>query len=274
MEAEGSEFYFEFGKSGTEDPENQLLYHYTDAATALDKVLVNRTLRFSPSLSMSDPLEHSPPPVTVVDRSGKLLRGELAADVNHTLNELRANMAQLSLTMDATGHTPPLGRGYARARMWDRYGAEHTGVCLCFSAAAILDQFLDSARRFGVVNTRWVDYGDSVTGVEPPKLQVAGLDEQNYSRVFTDFVMDNEADLFFTKLLEWESEYEYRMLMFGVESGVVIDVPFGGALRGIILGEKFDSDRLKRALELGADRRVRVARLTWQGGIPSAEALN
>jgi hypothetical protein len=274
MVPEGSDSYFEFGKSGVEDPDNQLLYHYTAAGTALEEVLVKRTLRFSPSLSMSDPLEHSPPAVIVTDRSGNPLRGELADDVNHTLNELRAHMSQLSLTMDATGHSPPLGRGYARARMWDRYGVEHSGVCLCFSAAAIVDQFLESARGFGVVNARWVDYDDSAAGAGPVTLEVAGLDEQNYSRVFTDFVMDNEGELFFTKLLEWETEFEYRLLMAGTEKDAPVYVPFGQALRGIILGERFDPDRVGKVLELGIEHQVRVMRLRWRGGIPSVEPLD
>lgn len=271
--AEASESYFEFGKSGAEDPENQLLYHYTDADSALEKILVNRTLRFSPSLSMSDPLEHSPPPVTVTDRSGNPLSGDLASDVNHTLNNLRAHMAQLSLTMDATGYAPPLGRGYARARMWDRYGAEHTGVCLCFSSGAILGSFLDSARRFGVVNTRWVDYDDAATPASRV-LRIDGLDEHSYARVFTDFVMDNEGELFFSKLLEWETEFEYRLLMAGTERGAPVYVPFGQALRGIILGERFDPGRVGKVLELGVEHQIRVMRLHWQGAIPSVEPLD
>jgi hypothetical protein len=260
------------GKSGAEDPDNQLLYHYTDAATALDEVLAKRTLRFMPSLSMSDPLEHSPPRVLVVNQDGAPYGRETTNDVNETLDGLRSRFRQLSLTMDATGFVEPLGRGYARARMWDRYGVNHTGVCLAFDADSIVNSFLESARQLGVVNCRPVGYDDDLMVSGPASLQIDGLDEGNYAQIFTDFVMANEGRLFFTKLLEWDTEYEYRFLMAGEEEALSpVDVPFGSALRAIIVGERFDLSRQDRVFDLARALKVVTVRLSWIGGFPSVE---
>jgi Protein of unknown function (DUF2971) len=276
MGPDALDHHLELGKSGAEDPDHQLLYHYTSAASALEKVLIDGTLRFSPSLSMSDPVEHSPPLVLVTDREGNPVRRELVDEINATLNRLRSHMSQLSLTMDAAGFRPPLGRGYGRARMWDRYGAGGCGVCLAFSAAEMTGAFLDSARRFGAVNCRWVDYDDDTIARQSRVLQIDGLSEQNYARLLTDFVMDNESELFFTKLLEWETEFEYRLLMFNpaIPPGTPVHVPFGHALQAIILGASFDIGHRDRVLALAAKFRARVIRLRWLGGIPSVEPLD
>jgi hypothetical protein len=275
MSKSATRYVATLGKSGVEDPAHQLLYHYTDAKTALEKVLTNRTLRFTPSLSMSDPLESSPPRIVVVDPSGSPYGKDTIDHVNTTLDGLRSRFRQLSLTMDATGFPEPLGRGYARARMWDRYGASQSGVCLAFDANTIVEEFLDSARRFGVVNCHPVDYGDDLATDGPTVLRIGSLDDDNYADVFTNYVMANESELFFTKLLEWEGEFEYRFLMATTDSAdSPVDVPFGSALRAIILGERFAPELLPKAREIAAKLLVLLVRLHWDDGMPSVIDAN
>lgn len=271
---------FEFGPSGEDDPDNQLLYHYTRAETALKSILVSRALRLSPYRSMRDPLENKKLPIIVDCRTaadGERLSPRV---VTQLLDALRGRMRVLSLTMDASAYTDvavrTFGRGYARPRMWEHYAEKHAGVCLAFSAAAMCGPFLENIRAHGAANCKPVVYTQGGFVASPGRvLDGHDLAEDTAADLITKHVIEHEDHFWFMKLMDWETEYEYRFVLFrpDMDLNVSIDVPFGNCLRGIILGEKFDSTHLPEALRLGEELKVPVMHLDWGSGRPSVRSV-
>jgi hypothetical protein len=270
-----TEVVYELGKAGVDNPDRQLLYHYTRAEVALEAILPNRTLRLSPYSSMRDPLEYRELPL-MMRYSGTSSPRLPLRRAQEIISDLRAQMRILSMTMDAEGYTDEqihaFGRGYARPRMWEQYAENHTGVCLAFSSSCLTGAFVNEMEREGAYNIGPVRYTEGGFVVSDARLLDGDqLREETAVEALTKHIVRHNRDFWFLKLLDWETEYEYRFVLFNptVPSDQPIDIPFGPCLKGIVLGERFDNDDLDRIRELSAELDVPLVRLDWRGGRPS-----
>jgi hypothetical protein len=273
--------YLELGRSGAEDPERQLLYHYTRAETALDHILPDRTLLLNSYSEMRDPLENKDLPLRLVYSGAPPAEALSEAAAREILGELRDRTRLLSLTMDATGYEDPIvrpfGRGYARPRMWEHYASDSTGVCLAFGAGALVGSFREELRRYGAVNCGPVEYtlGGFVNS-QGYVLDADGLTDKGAAAILTKHLLDRNQEYWFLKLLDWQTEYEYRFVL--LDPGLPVKEPlfarFDGCLAAIILGENFDSRRITDARRLGVGLGAPVVRLDWRSGRPSVSRLD
>jgi hypothetical protein len=272
--------YLELGRSGVDDPERQLLYHYTRAETALEHILPDGTLLLNSYREMRDPLENKELPLRLVYSGAPPPEALSEAEAREILGELRDRTRLLSLTTDATGYEDPtlraFGRGYARPRMWEHYAAANTGVCLAFRAGALVGSFREELRRHGAVNCGPVEYtpGGFVTS-QGHVLDADRLTGRAAAAILTGHLTDRNQDYWFLKLLDWETEYEYRFVLLNPElpSGEPVFARFEGCLAAIILGENFDPGGIPEVLRLGAGLGARVVQLDWRSGRPSVSSL-
>ena len=125
---------------------------------------------------MRDPLEYRELPHLLRYRHEGGHPGRLPIEeARDTLASLRNRLRILSLTSDATGYDDDdvraFGKGYARPRMWETYGRDHTGVCLAFDAAAMTDDeggFRRNLRTKGAANLRPVEYTEGGSSAIQP----------------------------------------------------------------------------------------------------------
>jgi len=276
----GSRDYPDLALADFDSARDQLLYHYTRAETALRFILPDKALRLNPYRSMRDPLENKELPL--------MLRYSNAAETERLplrraqerISDVRDQMRILSLTMDASGYEDErvraFGYGYARPRMWEQYAESHGGVCLAFSARCLTEAFFDELRAYGAPTCGPVEYTEGGFIVSDARvLNANDLTEDTAAAVLTRHVVEHHHDFWFLKLLDWETEYEYRFVLFDPSrrQHEPIDVSFGSCLRAVVLGERFDPLLEPEIKALAECLNVQVARVGWGSGRPSLTVL-
>jgi hypothetical protein len=263
------------------DPRDTLC-HYTSAEAAFDHILPEGKLRLSPYARMRDPLENRD--LTFV---GSLpLDGEpeelvleeltdLMDDASLRIRRIRDRMLLLSFTVDATADysdgDEPFMRAWARARMWEQYASNHEGVCVAFDRARALGHLRAQLHALGSPTLADVVYTPrGFHGTEAARLPLARFRDDDSG--LAAWVVEHEADLYFTKTLDWQAEHEYRVTIFTdktADDGYVY-VPFGGAesVRAVILGEHFPQAQVSHAESICERAGVELLMVIWTAGAP------
>jgi hypothetical protein len=181
----------------------------------------------------------------------------------------------LALTVDAPfdagyeGSAEPFGRGWGRARMWDQYAEKHKGVCLVFDRAALTARIADSlaAQNLDAPYNGAVQYSREGPSDALMHIDLNTLDGQVTAAVMRTFVKAHNDKLFFLKTSDWETEFEYRFVV--IAPGCHVDIDYGDALKGVVLGHQFPSWQQARAMELCRDRNVSAHQVNWTMGCPT-----
>ena len=265
------------------DERDKYLFHYTTREAALSHIVPARCLRFSRYADMRDPLENKSwnfgrfgagawgvaDAVTQRRQAGKHGAFEWLA------TEIRNRSFLLSMTQDSPVERAeewPFFHGWARARMWEQYAEKHLGVCLVFDRDQFIKDVDASLRRqgFPAAHHHEVDYG--ANGMEKPLLDLNELPDEITTELVGDYVERNHDILFFHKVLDWETEHEYRFVTT-TPDGKTPFVEFGAALVGVIVGEKFPRwarpGVIAACEEAGADAEI----MDWSMGAPAHVAL-
>ena len=218
------------------------LFHYTSAATAIDHILPNGTLRLSPYEGMNDLWEsqpHYPVISTHHDDEGMTWGQDLWSEIDRELR-LHTKMSCLTLDYALPDHveTPSAFRGWAHLALWAHYGDGHRGVCLRFDADKLIKVF-DRHAATGVLAFHGpVMYtprqARPVTiGIDPGQLKEFGVDA-----VARAYAQRHPDQLFFRKHLDWANESEYRLVLLNESTGFE-DIDVRDALTGVVVGSRF-----------------------------------
>lgn len=244
------------------------LFHYTTLERALEHILPTRTFRMSPFSQMRDPREshlwaasgsHYGPPVP---KENALFFG-----FTDRLMEEKATFKVMSLTRDVERPPPNeiFGRGFARPRLWEQYGGNHAGVCLCFDRTVLVSHLETELNGLGATRHGDVVYEDApiyVLHFDMREVVARGINP------VVDELLDTQVDeLFFTKLCDWETEFEYRFVVRTGDADPVF-VNIADALRGVILGPLVSRYYLPAIQALCDPHGTHIAQLHWQNGRP------
>jgi hypothetical protein len=258
------------------------LCHYTSADAALDHIIPEGKLRMSPYARMRDPLENRE--LTFVGslpldgKPEELVLEELMDlmdDATFRIRRTRDRMLLLSFTVDATmGYgegDEPFMRAWARARMWEQYASNHVGVCIAFDREKALGHLRAQLHALGSPTLGDVVYTPrGFRGTEAATLRLARFREDESS--LAAWVVEHEADLYFTKTLDWQTEHEYRVTIFTdkTSNDGYVYVPFGGAesIRAVILGEHFPQAQVPKAESICEKAGIELLMLIWASGAP------
>ena len=147
------------------------------------------------------------------------------------------------------------GRGFALPRMWAQYAENNTGVCFVFDKALLESQMTASQIKFKEKKVAYTGYYTPVFIDEKEEQLIKEIFIHPEHASVLSFIKNHAQFLdynYFTKLKDWESEYEHRYLSFQEEAKqeAVIEVnEIYNCLCGIVLGEKI-SDLNKEIIRL------------------------
>jgi hypothetical protein len=256
------------------------LFHYTTREAAFSHILPTRRLKFSRYLAMRDPLENKswrflPGGWGEPDQEEKRRQLEGFATFDWIAAQIRERSFLLSMTQDSPlerGERPPFFHGWARARMWEQYAEAHLGVCLAFDRDALVESIVSSLQDQGFpspYHRRVIYDGD---GMQKPMLDLDDLAGDVTAEQVSSYIEENHEALFFHKVLDWETEHEYR---FSTTSGDLEEplVDFGDSLVGVIVGERFPPWERPGALASCRRAGVGAERLDWSMGAPALAEL-
>jgi hypothetical protein len=247
------------------------LFHYTRLATAIEKILPTLKLRFSRFSTMRDPRE------THWAFSASFF-GDIPGSnstfwrIQSRLHELKSTVRVLSLTEDDRRQRQPhdevFSRGFSHPRLWEQYAGNHAGVCLVLSKDALLAAAEEATAAHGALEHGSVTYRDSQITIEASGVDLQSIHQRGMDEVLTEHLDQHVEELFFTKLEDWASEVEYRlMIRWDAEDELYVDLQ--NALKGVIAGHGV-ADEWAPALEALCDPRdIHLARMWWQNGLPT-----
>jgi hypothetical protein len=259
-----------------------LLAHYTDATAAFEHIVPEGRLRMSPYHTMRDPVE-SQDLLLAMSWSGDQPDPERAtwaalADIKTARDAMRV-LAFSGDAGDGAGlRDPTFDCAWARPRMWEQYGDDHTGACLLFDRGrleASLRNELGEDRLY-LGDVRYDREGIAAS----PALHLMDariFDETQRQQAVADHIDRHRDDLFFLKSDDFETEAEYRaVLKTDDESpvGYTTDdqgyayVGYGDALVVVVVGRHFPLWQKPGARELCDRAGAKLLRMWWERGSP------
>lgn len=206
--------------------DEDILYHYTKASTAIDYILFNQQLKFSKPSYSSDPIESEKAIRSTVYFDKEVDReqtNEEAKDVNcihKYVEDLETNFYQICFcknTFDENNEHISNFQGneeffgFTKYRMWDQYADKYTGVCIAFSKSKILDK---NEKRLNLI-CRDIDYltfdeirVKKIVDIQGNYLINVGLDK------YKDQLKKQILESLFIKHKDYSSENEFRIGIF------------------------------------------------------------
>lgn len=135
---------------------DDIIYHYTKASTAIDFILFNNQLRFNEARKSIDPIESRRPERRTVyhdsevDKHRNEQHFQEVKELHYLLDDLEERFNLICFCKNRTGEdfanesyvSPFEGHeelfGFTKLRMWDQYADKFSGVCIAFSKEKIL----------------------------------------------------------------------------------------------------------------------------------------
>ncbi len=259
------------------DP-NKFLYHYTSAATAIDCILKNRTLRLSPYTTTNDPKERKDWlfDFGTCDPRKDLMRYNREEFSKRLSREFKHKTHLTCFSRDADSLTGNhlfdiFKRGFCKPRMWDRYADKHRGVCLVFDRERLIEQIDRKIGRRFPVFLGPVTYKDQGIGYDPDRqeytVNVDVLEEVGMGKYLLLHLQWYHQSLFFEKMTDWKDENEWRCLTF-TDSGEPVDIHFEQSLVGLVFGDETTPENRQQIMNLNHCRGVHHIGLRWKNSTP------
>jgi len=207
------------------------VYHYTSSANAI-KILSSQQFRFGH-------LEHSNDPFENLSK-----RYELSFNIQEPLkmfmNEI-FNYANTQLSYASFGAVKGEVLPDQNWTMWAHYANNHTGVCLTFK----LDEFFNELDKLQIPYLHdKINYTNAL--LIPPDFF-----ENRITSLPSEILKEFDKALLFSKHKGWETENEYRIVVFKRE----FSIPIKNSLIQVLLGpeiKKRNKSRIENILKRSA----------------------
>jgi hypothetical protein len=286
MPVEASGFEFCNGSQG-----DRFLFHYT-STSGLAGILDSGVFRLSSLDGLNDPRDSRPFSFAFrlsqsdVD-SGVKLTHKVDVAMNLRCNEILRSKAYVGcFTREVPGGTGAgyFDRGFTRGRNWHQYADQHRGACLVFdraklvaATAAVLARppseidpsLMDDTFHHAPVdyqNRSRLDVDDESASPMIEFSRIADIDN-----LAAEFKKQYWYPFFFRKHLDWQSELEYRLLVWSDHGAPLI--PIKDAMVAIVIGEQMPRWEISvlsfRLYRMGVSL-LHVAQMVWSSGDPGA----
>ncbi|MFT3866179.1 MAG: DUF2971 domain-containing protein [Solirubrobacterales bacterium] len=264
-------------------PTGRCLCHYTTREAAFGHILPMRELRMPSLRQMRDPLENQSwligtggPAAAEVDSARRKDQEFAYFHFNLLANSIRERARLLALTTDAEGYSPDaidFSRGWARPRMWENYGENHSGVCLIFDRDRLIENLTRALQAMDLPTpyhqkVRYTETGGSELTLDLDEL-VGKVDSDLVAR----FIEAHHEEMFFRKALDWATEYEYRFLVTVPEHHGALQIDYGDSLKAVVVGERFPGWERPAAHSACRQAGIEAMRLEWTLGRPALAEL-
>ncbi len=254
------------------DRSSDLIYHYTSRERALERILYDQRVRFSPVNAMDDPREKLD--WSFVHMGSPLSNESEYFETRHLLNQAAKVHSKIFCSCQDRNVDPRWlpkdhwSRGYAKARMWSQYGQRHEGVCLVFSKSAFcraLKGQLDPKTIIFAEEVRYVNMSpESINARTVSNQSWQSMDKQEYIEQFLD---QNCKALFLEKTEDYRDEDEFRCVVYD-KSSEPLFVSTEGILKAVVLGVYFPLSLIHSVLYLAKNNKAYVGMMRWHNGKP------
>jgi hypothetical protein len=253
------------------DRAGDFLYHYTPLEKALELILPTRALLLGPFSAMRDPRESHRWGIAATIQEAAPDDDQLFAEVNRAVNVIKQRIRLLSLTRDDLRPRERtfeiFGRGFAHPRLWEHYGNNHRGVCLCLEEEALISVMTGELEGKGHLEHRAVEYKDGQIVSEALHVDLLDVRARGVEAFIAAHVEQHLDELFFKKVCDWQSEMEYRFLLkVDDDADVLVDV--SRALKHIVIGANVPDVYLPALAALCEPHGVELWTIQWLNGRP------
>jgi hypothetical protein len=243
------------------DPNSELVFHYTSHAAALEGILHTGRIIFGDLPHTNDPYESyvwdlSPGwRGTAQDSTNHLVAADRIIDTIH-------RRCRLFCTSQDT-FDRDLRRGFLIPPLWAHYATNHKGVCLAFDKCRLCKTAKDSATPDDIVATKDVSY-DGPPGQRHEAFDTTGIENDK----ILDHIQRYKEILLFTKDRAWSYENEFRIAVIRCDDKP-FEINITDSIVGIILGSQFPE--CYGPLITTAKKRfpIDIAQVEWWNGMPN-----
>jgi hypothetical protein len=222
------------------------LFHYTRLSTAIESILPTWTLMMNPFSKMRDPRESK--------RWGleSRIKGlserddiHMFAEMSRLAERLKDTVKILSLTQDDPSERPTetaiFGSGLCHPRLWEHYAEAHRGLCVCLDRERLTEMLTHNLASLGEVHHGPVRYADGEMAPEARRLLLDEARTHGSEEALRAHVARHAGELFFTKLLDWETECEYRFVVYTNDAEPAFTT-VRNAVRAVVIGAETDTN--------------------------------
>lgn len=242
------------------------LYHYTSIEKAI-KILYYETLQFSSITTTNDIFEQKPK-LSFEDSDIEI--SIKAKKIQNYFNKQRNRVKILCFSQDnqkiiKDENLPKdkqlanvIGRGFALPRMWAQYASNSEGVCFIINKEKLLRQL--SIQEIDFID-RKVEYVKNYSTLKMNSDEITLLCKKIDSKscdVISEMIKNNFKYVkfnYFTKLDDWKTENEYRIIIISNEGSEKDTVKINNLfsfLEGIVIGYNINDENrfiLKKIVE-------------------------
>lgn len=255
-------------------PTENYVYHYTSLEVAIEHILSEGKLRFSPFIQTNDPRETKDWMVNISIPTDTDFTNEQLNEMTEKFNnELKRNIKVLSMTVDDRGAHEyyPVDywhRGFAHSRMWAQYASNHRGICLVFDQKdlhhSIITELNDLNQiHFGHVNYTSFDLAD----IDTFRIKFEDVKNKGIENVLNNHLNQYFQTLYLRKSSDWRDEYEFRWIT--KSSNLYEYISIENSLKAIILGAETPIIYNSVFKEFQNKYKIDIARMHWVNGNPS-----
>ncbi|EPR4365630.1 DUF2971 domain-containing protein [Listeria monocytogenes] len=281
--------------------EDNNLYHFTSADTAVNFILKNETLKFSSFRYVNDPKESKSWPFKFYGHSIEN-KDKFKPNFFHESNDfIKDHWLVLCMTRANKEIAYDM-------KMWDSYGQKHKGICLVFDHKKLSKVLNSQTNNFlfekeihytDINNTGSIfnlysinGYFKTFTGINFPFII-------NYLKcMYNPFLLSNisnpfmlqlehylhigkenylkwhsihfNKNLFFNKSLSWKDEKEYRYILYSNNSAENQFLTYKDSLIEVILGNDISIADRKKIKEVLKNKNIKISQLiynNWHGSL-------
>jgi len=167
---------------------------------------------------------------------------------------------------------PDYRRGDCMPRMWDQYGEKHKGVCLVFDGKKlheIMKKVLGASSRIFHGHVRYQDE----TGPEAKRsrdaifFQTIDIEKYGLDEAVQRHFLQHYQEIFLRKVTDWQSEREYRFLVYD-KTRRPSYVPIKGGIERVIVGHDFPKSCETKLAKLCTKLDIPAGRIKWKNRLP------
>jgi len=261
--------------------DDDILFHYTSSHTAINHILKDKCIRFTPFGQLKDPRESKPWSFGLL-RSGPKDHAIMHKEVNTVFNDFIKKKCKIlclcsksNEEINIEGNLIPVFRkadytaGFTKSRMWAQYADDHKGVCLAFSRASLNSELEVSYPNHKIYSGLMEYQYYLISFVKAKKVDFISLIRSGGKEIVKDHIQSYHHEYFFLKLKDYERENEYRFVLVSDNDDYAY-LPIESSLKAIILGIDFPKRNYKDIVELANsfNRKLELWVLDWQEGRP------
>lgn len=269
-----------------------VIYHYTKASTAIDYILYNEQLKFGKRKDSIDPTESRKASRRIVF-TGSYMDKEIDKKSFKKLNQLATRLTdlenlfhQICFCKNQNGHefasmnyiTQFRGNeeifGFTKPRMWERYADNYSGVCIAFSKKKILE---NNSKKHSLItkDVEYLKYSEldcrKVDNISGNYFFQVGF--KKYKKEIEEIIESS----FFCKHIDYDGENEFRVGAyyekdkciaeeirgeFHFKQTMMLDI--GQSIKAIFISSFANKKQKKALLEYSEKLNVPIIEMVWK----------